>query len=102
MVYMELTGITMAIRLAHAHIEYPPVAITHESRSRARFLLNGHYSNIYGPQIRLESTRSIRVKIMELEALMPQHRHVNPPVYKTLARQCTDFERICALIELLS
>ena len=101
MVYMDLPVTTMALRLDHTHIEYPPVAITHESRSRARFLLNGHYSKIYGPQIRHESTRSIRVKIMELQALMPQHRRTNPPVYKTLARQCTDFERICGLLEIL-
>jgi hypothetical protein len=83
-------------------IEYPRVDLRPESRARALFLINGHYSDLYGKQIRYESVRSMRVKIIELEAHMDTVRISMPCVYKALARQCTDFERICALLEILA
>lgn len=83
-------------------IQYPPVALTQETRSRAKFLINSHYTKIYGKDIRYESTRSMRVKILELEAHMDNVRLTNPTIYRTLARQCVDFERICALLEILN
>ncbi len=85
-----------------ARIQYPPVAITQETRRRAQFLINTHYTKIYGKDIRYESTRSMRVKILELEAHMESMRQSHPMIYRTLARQCVDFERICALLEILS
>ena len=85
----------------YALIEYPRTRLSRESRERARFLINGHYSTLYGKEIRYESVRSIRVKIIELEAHMDTVRLSMPVVYKALARQCIDFERICALLEIL-
>lgn len=85
----------------YALVEYPRVNLSQESRERARFLINGHYSNLYGKEIRFESVRTIRVKILELEAHMDSVRISIPCVYKALARQCIDFERICALLEIL-
>lgn len=85
-----------------ALVEYPRVSLTRESRERALFLINGHYTNLYGKNIRYETVRSIRVKIIELEAHMDLVRISMPCVYKSMARQCTDFERICKLLEILS
>lgn len=85
----------------HARIQYPVVAITPERQARARFLLNTYYTQLYGKEIRYESPRSIRVKIIELEAHLDWMRDHNPICYKTTVRQCVDFERICALLEIL-
>lgn len=84
----------------HSLIEYPRVKISKETRLRARFLINTHYTKLYGPEIRLETTRSIRVKIMELESHMEDFRRW-PAVFQSMAKQCRDFERICSLIEIL-
>lgn len=70
--------------------------------AQARFLLNTYYTNLYGAQIRYESTRSLRVKILELEAHMDPLRNTQPLLYRAMARQCVDFERISMLIEKLS
>lgn len=72
------------------------------TNSQARFLLNTHYAEIYGAQIRYETPRSIRVKIMEIEAHMDPLRLTQPMLYRAMARQCIDFERIGMLIEKLS
>lgn len=90
----------------YALIEYPRVDLRPESRARAQFLINGYYSDLYGKSIRYESTRSIRVKIIELQAHMAALRQTAPSVFqatvKGMARQCTDFERIAALLEVLA
>ncbi|WJJ55081.1 hypothetical protein [Xanthomonas phage RTH11] len=70
--------------------------------AQARFLLNTYYTNLYGSHIRHESVRSMRTKIIELEAHMDPLRATQPLLYRALARQCVDFERICMLIEKLS
>ncbi len=70
--------------------------------SQARFLLNTHYAEVYGAQIRYETPRSLRIKIMEIEAHMDPLRQTQPMLYRAMARQCIDFERISMLIEMLS
>lgn len=85
----------------HARIQFPLVAITPESRARARFLLNSYYTDLYGKEIRYETVRSLRAKIIELEAHLDWLRDNSPICYKATVRQCVDFERICALLEIL-
>lgn len=80
----------------------PDIAKLSLTTAQARYLLNNYYSTLYGTQIRYESTRSMRVKIIELEAHMDPLRATQPLLYRALARQCTDFERICMLLEKLS
>lgn len=92
----------MGLEQRHALIEYPRVNLSKDSRDRARFLINMHYSNVLGPNIRNETVRSVRVKILEIEAHMESLRSSNPTIYRALARQCTDFERVCTLLEILS
>jgi len=65
-------------------------------------LLNTHYAEVYGAQIRYETPRSLRIKIMEIEAHMDPLRQTQPMLYRAMARQCIDFERISMLIEMLS
>lgn len=85
----------------YSQIEYPRVCLSPATRARARFLINTHYTKVYGTRIRFETPRTMRVKIIELEAHMEPYRKTCPSVFKTLARQCSDFERICALLEIL-
>lgn len=85
----------------NSSIQYPKISQTPAARSRARFLLNAHYAKIYGPEIRRENCRSIRVKITQIQTYMTHVRHRQPVLYLTLARQCVDFERVCALLEVL-
>lgn len=91
----------MGLSQRNADIQYPPVSLVPSARSRARFLLNTHYARIYGPLIRAENCRSMRLKIIQIEKHMLGIRMSQPVIYKTLARQCVDFERICALLEVL-
>lgn len=92
----------MSQHTQNSHIEYPLVNLSHESRERARFLINTYYTERYGKEIRYESPSSIRVKILELRVCMDPLRKSQPLLYMAMAKQCVDFERICALLEILS
>ena len=85
----------------HARIQYPPVAITPERRARARFLLNTYYTKHYGREIRFETVRSMRTKIIELEAHLDWLRDNDPLIFRCTVKQCVDYERIAALLEIL-
>lgn len=86
----------------YALIAIPRVNRTQANRERALFLLNGYYSDLYGREIRLETVRSLRDKLNQIEATMILVRRSLPFVYKAMARQCVDFERIMTLIEVLN
>ncbi len=82
-------------------IEYPRVNLSAATRVRARFLINTHYTKLYGASIRNENPRTMRVKILELESHLELYRRTLPHLHKSLVRQIADFERICALLEIL-
>lgn len=91
----------LAFQQRYAQIEYPRVSLSPATRARARFLINTHYTRLYSSAIRFESPQSMRIKILELEAHMHPFRKTCPVAFKALAKQCSDFERICALLEIL-
>lgn len=66
----------------------------------ARALINGYYTDLYGPQIRYETTRSMRLKIQEIEQSMIacSSRYA----YAQLVRECVAYERVCELLEILT
>ncbi|QVD49323.1 hypothetical protein LUCX_253 [Xanthomonas phage vB_XciM_LucasX] len=71
------------------------------NRQQAYYLLFNVYSARYGTAIRYENPRTMRVKILELQAHLDTVRLSMPAVYQALARQITDYERICAILEML-
>lgn len=68
-------------------------------KATARLLINGHYTDLYGRDIRYETTRSIRLKIQEIEQWMVGCTSVD--IYAQLARECVSYERVCELLEIL-
>lgn len=68
-------------------------------RPTARALINGYYTDLYGPQIRYETVRSMRLKIHEIEQSMIACG--GRDIYTHLARECVAYERICELLEIL-
>ncbi len=86
---------------SYAEIQYPNVDLRPAARERAEFLVFGYYTEKYGPHIRFESCRSLRQRIQELESSMQAYQKTQPALYSTLARQRIDFERLCALQELI-
>lgn len=82
-------------------IHYPSADLRPTSRSRARFLINSYYTIKYGESIRYETVRTMRLKIVQLQANMAGYRKSNPTMYKCMARTLVDYERICAFHELL-
>lgn len=71
------------------------------SKDRARFLIHSYYTEIYGEEIREETVRSLRFRICEIQIRAKKYRIHSPILYRTLIRQCVDFERIAALVEML-
>lgn len=84
-------------------VSRPALDQSPKARARARFLINGYYTDLFGAQIRMESVRSIRVKIIELTANLERVREFMPQaVYKSMARQVVNYERVCKQLEVLA
>lgn len=85
------------------YVTRPALDQSPKARARARFLINGLYSDMFGKSIRHETVRSIRVKIIELEANLERVREFLPmAVYKSMVRQVVNYERVCEQLEVLS
>jgi len=68
-------------------------------KATARALINGFYTELYGTQIRYETTRSMRLKIQEIEEQLV--RYSGTDAYGQLVRECVAYERVCELLEIL-
>lgn len=68
----------------------------------ARKLIYTHYTNLLGAQVRYETPRSLRLKIIEVERSLRSLQVRNKPlVFQSLAQYCVQLERLCYLHEIL-
>lgn len=86
--------------MEHCTIQYPVLNLGPMARYKARFLIFGYYTELYGPFIRTENARTIRAKILELHFHRRNYEAI-PALHDTLLRQIKDFEKICLLHEIL-
>lgn len=80
-------------------IKRPVLDSRPSKKEMARFLLNTHYTSLYGIAIRHESVRSMRSKINELKVHLMTETQLH--IRRAMTQQCHDFERVCMLLEVL-
>lgn len=78
---------------------YPTADLRRCARSRAHFLIHGYYTALYGAEIQQQSPVQIRLEIRAMQQTMLSTE--DQSIKRGLVRTIRDYERICALQELL-